>query len=461
MTLSRCLILFVLFTPALSAQTGGDPKKKKGTTEPPDGLKALQHPDWRVRYRAAETLSKLGPLAKFAVPQLRDALKDKNTVVRVKAAEALWKINSTSPKTLLPILTQALKDKDATARAAAPAVIALLGAKAKPALPALRQALKDPKGDVKLSVVTALGDLGPVARDSVADLLALVADKDYFLLEPFVGAALGNLGEGAVPVLAKALVDDSLPKRRVAAYALGSMGPPAAPAVGELAVAMKSDDIATRRAAAHALGRIGPVARASVSPLENALADQDALVRIEAAVAVWRITGQPKHVPTLVKLLGDKSVGVRDSALQAIAILKAGAGKAVDPVARLLGDKELRIRAIITLGAIGPAARKVKGPLTKLLDDKDSEIQLRAAFSLWQITGDAKPSLKVMNETLSTEEQYSQSIILLGEMGAAARPLLQTLVNLYRFEDLPADRKALGVAIQKIDPKLAKKLGIR
>ena len=124
-------LLFVV--PFLRAQDDDDPKKKK--TGPPmvDGLKALKHADPKVRYRAAHTLAELGPLAKFALPELREMLEDKNPMVRLKAAEALWKIDKTPSVTLMPILLAALKDKEPSVRAAAPPVIVLFGAKATPA----------------------------------------------------------------------------------------------------------------------------------------------------------------------------------------------------------------------------------------------------------------------------------------------------------------------------------------
>ena len=58
----------------------------------------------------------------------------------------------------------------------------------------------------------------------------------------------------------------------------------------------------------------------------------------------------------------------------------------------------------------------------------------------------------------STPGPYIKSM---GEMGAAAESILPTLVNLYREEDVPADRLALARAIKKIDPKAALKLGIK
>jgi HEAT repeat protein len=444
---------------SLQAQKNDDPKKKKDSL--PEGLKALQHPEAKVRYRAAQTLADLGPLAKFATPELRDALKDKNALVRVKAAEALWKIDKTPSAILLPVLLEAMTSPDAGVRAAAPPVIALLGAKAKPALPALSKALKDKELDVKLSAVIALGDLGPVARGTADELLALTADKDFFLLEPFVGSALANLGESVVPALTKALTDKSAERRRVSASALGTMGPGAVPAVGALAEALAHDDPALRQLAARALGKIGPEAGAALPTLEKRLSDKVVAVRIESALATWRITQKATHVGVLVEALGDESPGVRDSACQALAVMKAGAKDAVDPVAKLLSDKDLRIRAVMTLGAIGPAANKSLPQLNKLLQDKDGETRLQAALSVWQISGDATESLSVLEKTLATEAHYSASIVILGEMRGAAASLLPTLVNLYRDEDVPADRKALADAIKKIDAKVAMQLGIK
>jgi HEAT repeat protein len=394
------------------------------------------------------------------VPELRECLKDKSPIVRVKAAEALWKIDRIPAVTLLPVLLDALKDKDANVRAAAPPVIALFESKAASAIPALVEALKDKELDVKLSVVAALGELGPTAKGTAGNLLDLTKDKDFFLLEAFVGASLSNLGPGAIPALTKALASASYDQRRVAAYALGSMGPAAASATDALALAMKSDDLATSRQAVRALGRVGPAAKGSVPHMVNLLGHTDAGARIDAALAIWLITKDAKHTSVLVKALDDKNASVRDAACMALAAMKADAKDAVEPIAKLLADKELRLRAIMTLGEIGKPAATRLPELKKLMDDKDDEIRLWSAFAFWQITADAKEALAILKQTLATGEHYTQSIIQLGEMGPAAEPLLQTLVNLYREEDVPADRRALAAAIKKIDAKLAKQLGI-
>lgn len=453
------LISLTFLTPAL-AQNDGDDKKKK--TDPvPEGLKALQHPEARVRYRAAQTLADLGPVAKFAVADLREALKDKNALVRVKVAEALWKIEKTPNTVLLPVLLQALKDKDPGVRAAAPPVIAMLGAKAKSAVAPLTEALKDAEVDVKLAAISALGELGSTAKDSANDLLALTADKEFFLLEPFVGASLASFGPGVVPVLTTALADKSADRRRLAAYALGTIGPAAASATDALAKLLEHEDSGTRQLAARALGKIGPNAKTSVAALEKTFADKSPGVRIESALATWHITKDAKNVSILIKVLADESPNVRDSACQAIAVMKADAKSAVPALAKLLMDKDLRLRAVITLGEIGPASAPTLSELKKLAADKDIETQLHAAFAAWQIDGGAKECLAVLEKTLATEAGYSQSIVFLGEMRGAAAPVLPTLVALWREEDVAADRKALAEAIKKIDSAVAKKLGIQ
>ena len=183
------MIFVIAFAPLLHAQEKDEPKKKK--TQPADGLKALSHPDAQVVLaggadaggaRAARQVRGAG-VARGAQGQERGGAR--------QGGGGIWKIDETPPSVLLPVLLDALKDKDAAVRAAAPPVIALLGAKAKPALPALKETLKDKEFDVKLAAVAALGDLGPVARGSVGDLLGLTGDPSFFLLEPFVGAAWG------------------------------------------------------------------------------------------------------------------------------------------------------------------------------------------------------------------------------------------------------------------------------
>jgi HEAT repeat protein len=131
------------------------------------------------------------------------------------------------------------------------------------------------------------------------------------------------------------------------------------------------------------------------------------------------------------------------------------------PLMKLLQDKDLRLRAIITMGEIGPPADKTLGELKKCINDKDGELAAWSAFALWQITGKSEETLPVLKNLLATEAHYNLSIRLLGDMGEAAQSVLPTLVALYREEENANDRRTLAIAIKKIDAKAAMTLGIR
>ena len=72
-------------------------KGQSGKKDPsiPDGLKSLRHPDPTVRYNSASLLLELGPVAKFAIPALRDGsslrplVRPSRFVIGVIAAEAM------------------------------------------------------------------------------------------------------------------------------------------------------------------------------------------------------------------------------------------------------------------------------------------------------------------------------------------------------------------------------------
>src|SRR5262249_54956971 len=104
-----CLLLpaltLILLAGPPTARTGDQAKKD----QPPefDGLKALKHPDPDVRMNAAQLLCDLGPVAKFALPTLYEQLKEeKSPVVRVKVAEAIWKVERPAARVLLPTLLE-------------------------------------------------------------------------------------------------------------------------------------------------------------------------------------------------------------------------------------------------------------------------------------------------------------------------------------------------------------------
>src|SRR5690606_26045519 len=114
--------------------------------------------------------------------------------------------------------------------------------------------------------------------------------------------------------------------RRQAAKELGEMGPEAKEAVPALRKALRDSDAYVRRFSAEALGAIGPAAKEAVPDLALAMNDGKKVVALAAVESLGRI-GQP----AIAALTG----AVKD------------AGK----------DPEVRRKAALGLGRIGPAAR--------------------------------------------------------------------------------------------------------
>src|SRR5262245_53722118 len=299
------LLVIVTSTSAAGALAQGDPKKEKKDTVP-DGLKALKDPDPLVRMRAAEILGDLGPVSKFALKELHEALTDKDGRVRVKVADALWKIEKTSPDILLPVLTRALRDKDANVRVLVPSVMARMGSKAKPGLVDLYVALQDKEIFVRMEVILALGELGPVAVESIPLLFKLVGHKDFPVLEPMISVTLGSIGVKGVPDLSKGLTHTDAKVRRMAAYALGLIGVHARDAVPALAAALKDAETPVRIAVVEALGKIGQDARPASPKLRDALKDADGQVRVQAVLALWRVEGKAESLNVVREALQDK-----------------------------------------------------------------------------------------------------------------------------------------------------------
>src|SRR5262249_39778463 len=204
-----------------------------------DGLKALRHPDPDVRFSAAQLVCDLGPVAKVAIPAIKEQLKEeKSPIIRVKLIEALWKVEKPPVRELLPPLLEALQDKNEVARANAANVIGQFGPQGKAAVPALSKALADKELNVQAEAALALGEIGPAAKAAVPALLATVKSDEVLLIEPFVLGTLGKIGEPAVAALIEALSAKEYRLRHGAAYALALIGPGAADAVGPLGKAL-------------------------------------------------------------------------------------------------------------------------------------------------------------------------------------------------------------------------------
>ncbi len=141
----------------------------------PQLIQLLKEPDENVRVAAASALQRLGGLA---LPVLVDLLKepkeDKN--VKIYAASIIGDIGP-SAKGSIPDLVDALKDPDVILRVNLIHALGGMAPEAKDALAPLQEALKDGSAAVRSSAAFALGRFGANAA-AAAGTLNELKEKD-------------------------------------------------------------------------------------------------------------------------------------------------------------------------------------------------------------------------------------------------------------------------------------------
>jgi HEAT repeat protein len=152
-----------------------------------------QDDDWDVRCLVLESLRRLGPSAKSAIPVVRDATRDSNTQVcglafcalewvgsdvevvkaavdaqrdsraevRLKALEFLHMFWEAGKREGLPMLMSMLRDEDETVRSHAAEALGAVGARADAAVPALLRVINDESPSVRRAAREALRRIDP------------------------------------------------------------------------------------------------------------------------------------------------------------------------------------------------------------------------------------------------------------------------------------------------------------
>jgi HEAT repeat protein len=330
-------------------------------------VEQLQQGDLAARQDAAEALGDLGPAAEEAVPALGRALKDEMTCR--PAARALARIG---PKAL-PVLLSMGRDGEHH-----PLLGDALGRMGPPAVPELARALHDPNQAVRSLAADALGRMGPAAEAALPDLLTALADRR---LTPCLRVEAYNWNLPCVkptPLPHAYLNDGIAPSRRQAGWALGRLGPRAAPALIRV---LRGEG-----------GLHGP----SVLPVLRSL---------PRFIGMMRPAGQSGHAVGWIYLAA-QTPRVLDSA------------RAADATARRLAAE--------ALGETRPPSPGVVAALTDALDDSDEDVRDAAARALCRLgpaAASAAPALAVWVERLPPQ-QWRVSVWPLLDLGPAGEDAL-------------------------------------
>jgi HEAT repeat protein len=444
----------------------------------------LKDPDLEERRAAAAMLGRLGPVARKAIRDLHEALKDADRLVRIEAATALANIDPRQAPDGLPTLVDALNDAPQEIGLPAPVlalrkigrfrgdtisslvtplkqsgkesriqlaiILGLIGPPAKDAVPALRDALRDPDSTIRLCAAQAIGLIDPAqAKNAIPIAVAILKDPDYESRRTalFLLSELGPQAKEAVPALLT--TTKSAPKDAQEADssylfdALGEIGSASKETVPAL-VGMLNDETKSFEAA-YTLGLIGVAAKAAAAAItaklkNRKLATTDQLDELTAffyAQALVRIDTEHSEtaIPSLVQTLGQKDAGdmVEPSigAAEALAEIGPSAKQAARALVSALKSWDFLARpfAMKALMRIDPIqARTFVPTLMTGLKDRNPDERRCAAKSLAMMGPDAKEAIPALIDKLNDPDVRVDAADALGRIGPAARQAVPALI---------------------------------
>jgi len=412
----------------------------------------LKSDDRQTRQLGAVLLAAVGPKAKAAVPALLEAAESRDSWVCLSVARALWNIDRQT-NAAVRLYTRSLQSTNSSHRQVALVYLRQMGTAARAARPQIQAALKDSDDLVRREAEKALREVDPDLLHSslqgineqipaaVAKLVQTIQSgefKDCFRALETI-AVFGPDAKPAVPALIEVLTGPApqLPgpfagiglmnSRRNAAVALAEIGPEARAAAPALIGLLKEHRDHNRAIYCKALGRIGPAANEAVPVLEETLQDDNRGIRLAAAVALTRIEPQ--------------------QASNAVAVLKS-----------LQNDPEL---ATVWVTDESGAAKQTS--LKDFQNPASRFFRLSASVPLWRLGLEQEPPVEGIIEELNGPygSDHVSYVELLGDIGPEAKAALPTLAkHLNTDQFIIGLRRAAAIAIRRIDPGEAARLGL-
>lgn len=210
-----------------------------------------------------------------------------------------------------------------------------------------------------------------------------------------------------------------------------------------------------------------------VADLVQSLKDPNNEVRLLAILRLTRRCGKvtPEQkaevtaaVPALVTALNDSFDDIRFRAIIALGRIGPGAAASATPLDAIVADsgKEEYVRrnAIWSLGKIGPGAKSAVPTLIKVIE-AGKELRVHAAGAIWRI--EKHPlALPTLTSALSDKDKWVRrdAANTLGEIGPDAVSVVPALVKVFKEDKEELVRESTGESLKKIDPEAAKKAGV-
>ena len=264
------------------------------------------------RETAVLQLGRLKPIPAVAIQALAAAMESPERTLQFSAGDALRDIGQKAIPVLVSILDKSTNSDARISASRALEDLALLGLlsgeEAPRVVPVLIEMLNDENVQVAIAATKILRRIGPDARAAAPALLRLLGDESNAALASRAASALGGIGsvtDAIVPALMGATIS-TIPDVRVSAVeALGDIGPDARAALPALIRTLREcEDEDLRDAVVRTLGSIGPATDEVIPALIEAAKSTDEDVRNSAVDALGYIGPRAgEAVPTLTEML--------------------------------------------------------------------------------------------------------------------------------------------------------------
>jgi HEAT repeat protein len=363
-------------TRRLAARGLGDIGERKSVTAL---VELAVDKDWTVRVAAAAAVMAIvgldpAVLAQSSVDWTKSALASEDWAVRKAAAGVLGDMPE---KQAVPLLAQAIVDRDPKVRAAA----SKSAGKMKTAEAATKVAavvLGETDPAVKEEQVRALGAIGnPVAHDVLAAI-----SHDNNRVAVFAAGSLVAVGDASGKAKLDEAVVDAKPEMRLAAVQSASEAKN--PVVVPTLVTGAADKVFdVRFTAAEGLAGFGAEKATAVPVLVAGLDSKDAAVQGRASSALLRLGERPAQAPSPAEMLDSADPKVRAAAIPIVVELPAA--EAAPLVRRLVADPDVGVRrgGVDAIARLVPKAKDEAVKLYKpLVSDADAAVRSIAQAQL-------------------------------------------------------------------------------
>jgi HEAT repeat protein len=406
-----------------------------GALAVPDLRKALSDRDTRIRLACASLLGDLGDLAHESVSELAKCLSDEEPSVRETAALSLGRLGKPA-RSAYADLVRTAADANPRVRSAAIETLRQFGPPVASDVPKLLPLVTGRDAEARLANAKALADLKP-DRNVERSLFSVCLNDAHPPLRLF---AIRVISAGGAETHAESfelllpLLEDRDSEIRVAVLAaLRSTGPATEADLPRLQTGMESQYPESRRFCIESIVNLGPKATEALPALARALRDSDSIIRIAASAALATIGKPAKEIlQSLFVAQNDRERDVRRNFYKILAAVGREKG-VVDAMFTGLNDPEAEVRA-----AAATALKGLQPPLGSadlvtmypLLTSPNVDVRRFAASEFARMGKESEPVFIKLQDALKDEdpEVRASLYVAFGAMGAKSRPIAPHLI---------------------------------